>query len=85
VAELHVVRLYNDGPEEVTQLADLITLAGIDQSTYVLPQGSPLILLVPDIWPLEQRYHQLLRKIEDLHGRANSGFHRDILPRHFPQ
>lgn len=43
--------------------------------------GAHWVLLIPHLRPLEQRHHQLLRQIENLHGSAHRCFHRDILPR----
>ena len=75
--------LNHDRTEEVPGIAGRLREPELRQPPDVLPQRRPLLVLLPDVRPLEQRHHQVLRLHEDILRSADVRFHQTAPPVYF--
>ncbi len=86
-AENRLLRLNDDRPEEVLGVSGRLRQAQLGQPPDVLPQRRPLLVLLPDVRPLERRHHEVLGLHEDVLRRPDVRFHqaRSYAPKGFAQ
>ena len=66
ITEDRLLRLNDDRAEKVLGSQRTVAQPELGQPPDVLPQRRPLLLLLPDVRPLERRHHEVLRLHEDL-------------------
>jgi len=73
--EDRLLGLDDDRAEEVRRLGEGLVEPDRGEPSHVLPQGCPLLVLLPDVWALEGRHHQVLGLDEDSLRRVDVGLH----------